>query len=155
MRHAKSSWANLNQNDHERPLNERGRKDAPEMGLRLKENGYIPDIIYSSDSMRTRETYEGLSKSIGSVPVIFLSALYHASAGQILKSIHQADTTKDIIMILAHNPGITDAFELLADVRIDNVPTSGLGVIDFDVQDVKSITARTGKMILFDYPKAN
>ena len=79
MRHAKSSWKSGAATDHARPLNARGRRDAPAIGQRLRDSGWVPQMVLSSDSKRTRETYRRMSEQLGDVvPARFLRSLYDA-----------------------------------------------------------------------------
>src|SRR5262245_30773186 len=76
MRHAKSSWKSPAQTDHARPLNKRGRHDAPRVGKRLAQDGWVPDRVVSSDSRRTRETWERMERYFPDARVSFTRALY-------------------------------------------------------------------------------
>ena len=85
MRHAKSSWSEGRLSDHERPLNMRGEKSAEVMGAALHARGYAPNIIWSSDATRTRQTAMRLIRAIpGAQTVEYSADLYHASATQAL-----------------------------------------------------------------------
>ena len=152
MRHAKSSWAQFDLTDHQRPLNDRGRRDTPRIARELVKRKLLPELIISSDSTRTRETYKLLSTELN-MPVEFTRNLYLATADELFRTIQQANNQYDTIMILAHNPGITEVFEKLAKVYIDNVPTAGLGCIRFDVDRFDEITPHSGKLDYFVYPK--
>jgi phosphohistidine phosphatase len=153
MRHAKSSWDHPQLSDHERPLNSRGRKDALFMATRIQNSGVRPQLVLSSDSRRTRETYEGLCSILGDLPVNFTPSLYHASAHKIHEVLKNAADNNECILVLAHNPGITNAFEILCKVRIDNVPTSGIGLIHFDAKKFNEIRTGSGDVQYFSYPK--
>ena len=152
MRHAKSDWEN-NLSDHQRPLNKRGKRDAPQMAQEIINRGFLPELVLSSDSQRTRETLELMQNSLGDCKTIFTSSLYLASEKEIIDSICQLDDTYSTVMILAHNPGITDVFYSLANARIDNVPTAGVGCIKFDVNKFAEIKDTTGELVYFVYPK--
>ena len=89
MRHAKSSWDNSALSDHERPLNARGRKAAPHVGLCLQGLGYQPERVFVSDSMRTSETWFGLSPFMGSPKVSFHQRLYGGELGDICQLVSQ------------------------------------------------------------------
>lgn len=153
MRHAKSSWENYSLTDHERGLNERGRKDAPRIAEKIKEKGILPEAIYSSDAKRTQETFAGINDVLQIKNTFFIHNLYMASANEILNTIRNADNTYKTIIILAHNPGITNAFSYLADVSIDNVPTCGVGCLNFEVNSFDEIAPKTGELEYFVYPK--
>jgi phosphohistidine phosphatase len=153
MRHAKSDWSNAGQTDHQRSLNARGRKDTPRIAQKIKDYGILPDLILVSDAERTRETWQILSEILPSIPTRFSHDLYLASAQQITKTIEEVDPLIDTVLILAHNPGITDVFYSLAGVRIDNVPTAGVGCIQFDTDNFKNVLKSSTELEYFYYPK--
>ena len=106
MRHAKSSWNSPARTDHERPLNGRGKRDSPRVAARLAELGWVPDLVLSSDSQRTRETYAGMSESFPEeVPVTWLSSFYHAGPSAVELEVASADNDVGCLLVLGHNPG--------------------------------------------------
>ncbi|MBT1704178.1 SixA phosphatase family protein [Chryseosolibacter indicus] len=158
VRHAKSSWADPEQNDFERPLNERGKRDAPRMGKRLKEKGIVPDIIVSSPAKRAKSTAKKIAKVLGysKEKISKITKLYHATDDEILGVLK---TIKDIhsnVIVVGHNPGLTDFANALIpqSVDIDNIPTCGIVAISFDVTQWRDITWGQGKFLFFDYPKS-
>jgi phosphohistidine phosphatase len=153
MRHAKSDWSNSGQSDHARPLNKRGISDVPRMAQELLNRGILPELILVSDSARTRQTWELLTQILGAAPTRFLPDLYLASATEIKDIVKSTDSLIDTVMVIAHNPGITDAYQLLANVQIDNVPTAGLGCISFDCDKYENLTATKATLNYFVYPK--
>ncbi|MBR9860887.1 histidine phosphatase family protein [bacterium] len=153
MRHAKSSWDGNWSTDHERPLNERGKQDAPKIMEYIVKRDAVPEIVYSSDSQRTIETSQGLQSVAPNLLVNFTNDLYHATADEILLAIQSAENKYKRIMILAHNPGVTDVFFTLAKVNIDNVPTSGAGLLQFNVDRFSEIKEGSGELEWFIYPK--
>jgi phosphohistidine phosphatase len=153
MRHAKSSWDNHLHSDHERPLNERGKLDAPNMAKYIVEKGFLPELMLVSDSVRTRETRELIMPFLPAIPTQFSPPLYMASVHTIIDHIKNTDNLLDTVLVLAHNPGITEAFYELAHVRIDNVPTAGVGCITFDVDSFKNIAPHNARLEYFIYPK--
>ena len=112
MRHAKSSWADPSMTDHERPLNDRGRRDAPAIGGVLRARKVFPGLIWSSDSTRTRETAAGLlTKKPDSFETdcVYLDRFYHASANSVLtQCTSRGEPAIDALMLLGHNPGWED-----------------------------------------------
>ena len=152
LRHAKSSWDNVNLADHERPLNKRGNKDAPKVGEILGES-FQPDLVLCSTSRRTLETYKHIKQYLGEHTFEERRSLYHASSGDLLDTIKSCDDQFDCLLIIAHNPGITDAFYRLCNVRIDNVPTAGVGIIRFKTNSFQDIEMYGGKLAFFTYPK--
>lgn len=119
MRHAKSSWDSDAPNDHARPLNDRGQRDAPRMGAALAERGWVPDLVISSDSQRTRETFEGLAEGLGELPhVEFTHDFYHAGPREVMAACADLDDGLHTVMVLGHNPGWEEVVEALTGVHI-------------------------------------
>jgi phosphohistidine phosphatase len=109
LRHAKSSWNDSALDDHERPLNERGRRDAPRVGERVREYGLVPDIILSSDAVRAQRTAQAVAETAGYAGEIVLDhRLYLAGPADILSLVREGPETADTIMIVGHNPGFED-----------------------------------------------
>ncbi|EGF25793.1 phosphohistidine phosphatase, SixA [Rhodopirellula baltica WH47] len=144
MRHAKSDWADARLSDHERPLNARGRRDAPRIAGWMQDNGCQPDFLLSSDSKRTRETATFLNSRWDSpVPTYFSLDLYLASASAIFQMIRSTEqwladengtsiSTPETLLVLGHNPGISAAAsELLG--HSCGFPTAGLAVFECEV----------------------
>ena len=123
MRHAKSSWKHEGLRDHERPLNKRGRRDAPRIAARLLELGWSPDAVVSSDSQRTRETWARMSDTFPDAPVRFEPALYHAGLGELRASAAGWSPDWSCVLVLGHNPGWEEALAWLA--RSEEVMTTG------------------------------
>lgn len=105
MRHAKSSWDNESMSDHERPLNDRGRKEAPEVARKLVELGWVPDLVLSSDSERTRETWECMEGVFEeNIEVAWLSEFYHGGMNEVFEALEDLDD-EETVLVLGHNPG--------------------------------------------------
>ena len=155
IRHAKSSWSNPGLADFERPLNKRGLKDAPRMGKVLKKTLLKPDCVITSSARRAQETAEIIADKIGFPvkKVVVEERLYGASAYELLEIITELDDNSDIVVLFGHNPGMTDLANLLNDVVIDNIPTCGIFVIEFDTKSWRKISEKAGTFISFDYPK--
>jgi len=128
MRHAKSSWHNQGQADHDRPLNKRGQRDAPLMASRLMQRGTAPSIILSSTAQRTRETTEHLLEVFGqpTPDVEYSDSLYLASPEALLNSICKLPDDTRHVMLIAHNPGIEELSAFLAGVTFDTMPTAAV-----------------------------
>src|SRR6187397_2548865 len=106
IRHAKSSWNDPTQSDFDRPLNERGKEDAPVMGLRLKEAGIIPDLIVASTAKRAQQTARHIAEATG-YPVADIDSrdeLYHAAPPVFENIIVSLDNTDKTVFFVAHNP---------------------------------------------------
>ena len=150
IRHAKSGWDDPALDDHARPLNDRGRRDAPRTGHWLRDAGYVPEAILCSSALRTRQTADGLA--LGPEPVI-LDSLYHASPDRLLASLVKAQAQS--VAMIAHNPGIGDLAARLVTTAPDNArfhsyPTLATTVLDFDATDWRDIGK--GTVIAFRTP---
>lgn len=112
MRHAKSSWSDGTLSDHDRPLNERGKRAATAIGAALTARGFAPDIIWSSDAKRTRETAMRLIRAIpGAQTVNYTPDFYHASVETVLRACGEAKEPDHPLMLLGHNPGWSNLHE--------------------------------------------
>lgn len=155
LRHAKSSWHDPALDDFERPLNPRGRRDAPEMGRRLRARGDVPDLIISSPARRALSTARMVAREIG-IPegqIIEEPDLYHAGAERILAIVSSLESLASHLMVVGHNPGFNDAANRLSEVRIDNLPTAAAFQVEFDVDDWSEVAPGQGRFLRFDYPK--
>ncbi|WP_299627980.1 histidine phosphatase family protein [uncultured Tateyamaria sp.] len=153
MRHAKSSWDDITQPDHERPLNDRGRASARAMGDWLRAQGHIPDAATSSSSQRTGETFLGLGFD---VPVQFTRALYHAGPEVMMEVLREQ--VGETVLMLGHNPGIADFADRLVQhapphPRFVDYPTCATCVIRFDAEAWNDIGWREGQPIDFAIPR--
>src|SRR5690348_14444773 len=130
VRHAKSSWDDPMLEDFDRPLNDRGKRDAPIMGRRLKEKDIHPSLILSSSAKRAFSTSKKIAKVIGySKDKIKTTVdLFHASEEEILQAIQTLKDKHDSVMIIGHNPGLTEFVNTIMEevIEIENVPTCGI-----------------------------
>jgi phosphohistidine phosphatase len=155
LRHAKSSWSQPDLPDHDRPLNKRGNRDAPVIGEYLTQAGVRPSLIISSSAVRAWKTARLVAKAI-SYPVEFLQrepALYHAGVNRIFDVVAAQDNGFNSIMIVGHNPGLTDFANVLVPGVTDNIPTAGFVSILVDADDWDLRVRNSAKLIAFDYPK--
>ncbi len=155
VRHAKSSWSDPSLRDFDRPLNSRGKRDAPEMGRRLSERGVIPDLMLSSPANRALTTCRHIAEKL-EYPRAAIETddnIYHAGSGTLLEVVQSIDDTWRTVLLFGHNPGFTDFANALNDTDIDNIPTCGIVRCEFDVNSWKEVRYSKGKQIYFDYPK--
>ena len=153
-RHAKSSWKDMSLSDRERPLNKRGKRDAPEMGQRLVQRGIQLDLIISSPAKRAIKTATKLAKEVGYTKKIMREEnLYDASEWHILEVIRSLDSKFDKVMLVAHNPGLTDLVNQISGRRLDNVPTCGIVELDYNIETWEEVGESKPEAFLFDYPK--
>jgi len=114
MRHAKSEWQSRAPTDHERPLNKRGRRDAPRVGKRLVELGWVPEHVVGSDSRRTRETWERMEKHFPETRVGFTRALYAGGPAELRTEVARLSAGVRTVLVLGHNPGWEEAVKALS-----------------------------------------
>ncbi|WP_147676813.1 SixA phosphatase family protein [Algibacter pacificus] len=152
VRHAKSSWKH-DVIDHERPLNDRGLKDANLVSKHIKAHLDKPDVVLSSDAYRAKHTAEIFISNlkIASEIVSFNHNLYDFSGEMLTEVIKSSPKTVDCLMVFGHNHAITDFVNTCGDQFIENVPTSGLVIIDFDSSDWQTI--KSGHIIKTVFPK--
>lgn len=155
MRHAKSSWDDPAQKDFDRTLNERGRKDATEMGRRLKKRGVKPDLVVSSPAVRALKTAKDVSKELDypEKNIVQQPDMYEADIDTIVHIIRNLDDAYQNVMLFGHNPAFTGIIGYLTNQFIDNVPTAGVVEISFDLPTWKQVTRQSGRLVAFDYPK--
>ncbi len=152
MRHAKSSWKDLSLKDTQRPLNKRGRHDAPKMGGRLKKEGYCCDCMISSPATRAYETAKAVAEAIGYKKKILRDeGLYMADIEDFLKVIAGVDEGVRHLMLVSHNPGIEAFFSHLTGERPDKFPTAAYALIE--ISGTWS-DPKPGRVLRFDYPKS-
>lgn len=155
LRHAKSSWDDSKVDDHSRPLNERGKRDAVIMGRRLRQRGWVPDRIVSSGAVRAYATARAVARELR-YPVraiVKTDDLYLAEPSTLLACVLATSDMVGSLMLVAHNPGLTDFANALCDERIDNLPTCGLYCVDFPVAHWREATPGRATFVLFDSPK--
>ncbi len=156
LRHAKSSWQQADLDDHDRPLNERGERNAPTMGRRLAARGARPSLFITSTAKRARRTARLVARELG-YPLEFLQSepdLYLATPKTMLRILGDQPNNFSDIILCGHNPGITELASQLTGISIDNVPTCGVVVIDVEVEEWSALAPAACQFKYFDYPKA-
>ena len=155
VRHAKSSWDNANQSDHDRPLNQRGERDAPRMGKRLRKRGDQPEVIISSSAVRALTTASILATALDypTSDISIEERLYGAEPEDVLSIIGNLDDGIHCAMLVGHNPTFTALINALGRCDLDNVPTCGMAVLTFPIDSWKNMTATQGTLVDFDFPK--
>jgi phosphohistidine phosphatase len=168
LRHAKSSWDDPALPDRERPLSARGERDAPRMAKRYRAAGATPDLILTSPAKRALATARIFADALGEVagklviePELYLAtpaellavlAKHGAAAGRIPGRL--SDNIPGDILIVAHNPGLTELVNrLLPDWHLDNLPTTGFVTIASDAPDWATLAMAPMRLIAFDFPK--
>jgi len=160
LRHAKSDWpADLE--DRQRPLSERGRRDAPEVGRAMAKAKLFPALALVSPAIRTRETWELVSPALQNPGFRFEDRLYGAAANVMLDLVRDTPTEIETLMLVGHNPGtetLARAFAMSGDAdairRINRkYPTAGLAVLELPINDWKKAAPPAGRLEMFLTPK--
>lgn len=156
IRHAKSSWELLGQSDFERPLNERGLRDAPMMAKRLFDQGIRFDALVSSPAVRAHTTAKYFAEQFGisKKQILLIDRLYHAASETFYNVIEtELDDTLDCVALFSHNPGITYFVNSLGVATLDNMPTCGVFGVECNIASWKDFSKAGKTFLLFDYPK--
>lgn len=155
VRHAKSSWDDPLLDDFSRPLNARGKRDAPSMAKRLKEKRVLLDLIVSSPAERAIATARELARILNydQHKIKTIPEMYHASPERILETLKQISDKFDTIMLVGHNPGLTEFIDALTEVDIDNVPTCGIAAFKLNIASWKALEMKKETLLFYDYPK--
>jgi phosphohistidine phosphatase len=156
IRHAKSDWSEAGLPDIDRPLNERGKRDAPVMAHRLLDKKIKIDAFISSPAKRAAKTAKIIAGEYGKKKdkIIFKDKLYLAEPATFFEVIEEADDDAETIAIFSHNNGLTDFANLLTDTRVDNIPTCGIFAVKAECDRWKDFQNAEKTFWFFDFPKA-
>ena len=148
LRHAKSSWKDDSLPDHDRPLNKRGKQDAPLVGLRIREKGLIPELILSSTAKRARATVELVAEESNYQGEIEYSRdLYAAEAEATIAILAELPEKYDFVMVVGHNPGLEQLLEELTG-EYQPLPTAALAQVTMPIQNWAELSNnRKGKLV--------
>jgi len=155
VRHAKSSWKHAGISDRERPLNARGKRDAPVMGARIQRHGIRPSLIVSSPAKRAWQTARIVAREID-YPLEFLQredSLYLASLDQLLDVVAAQDNGFNHLMVVGHNPGLTDFANFLSPGLTNNLQTAAVVSVEIDRDDWMLYERPKTRLLVYDYPK--
>jgi len=155
VRHGKSAWDDPSLSDHQRPLAKRGLRDGPVMGARLADWGPPVDRVISSSAVRALATAELVTGEMG-LPwdeIQVEDDLYHATETEMLELIQEQDDYLDGLMLFGHNPGMTYLVNDLSDLDLENLPTCGVAILQFEVESWTEIGDVLASTAAFDYPK--
>ncbi len=156
VRHAKSDWGNPALSDFDRPLNERGKRDAPIMAQRLLDKKIMIDAIISSPAKRAAKTAKYFATAFGvkKSDIDFKEKLYLAEPAAFYSVIENANDKDECIALFSHNFGITDFANMLTTTRLDNMPTASVFAIKAACKNWKDFKTAKKEFLFFDYPKA-
>ena len=155
VRHAKSSWDSPTLKDHDRPLNERGNKEAPMMAQRLLDQKILIDSFVTSTAQRAFTTAEYFHKAYRShlAQLVLKPELYQAHIPTFYEVISGLDDGFKTVALFSHNPGITDTVNSFGVARVDEMPTCGVFGVSADIKHWKDFETAEKRFWLFDYPK--
>jgi phosphohistidine phosphatase len=155
VRHAKSSWDHAGLSDNERPLNERGKKDAPEMAQRVKDRGVTIGLFVSSTAKRAKKTarYFAEAFDVDKEKIQLVEALYLATDEAFKETVASLDDEYSSAALFSHNPGITEFASSLSNVRVEDMPTCAVFAVQSEADSWKEFGQSDKKFLFFDYPK--
>jgi len=166
LRHAKTESEAPSGRDEDRRLDNRGHRDAAEIGSWIGHHPPFPDLVLVSHAMRALQTWqiawEAMKELVSEPEVELVPELYGADVSQLLETIHDASSADPKrLMLVGHNPGMHELGLALAGsgdhagrkALTDNLPTSGLAIFDFDIDDWADVAFRRGRLAVFVSPK--
>lgn len=143
LRHAKSSWKKTGLPDHDRPLNKRGQRDAPRMGLLLRDLGLVPDLILSSPARRARQTAQTVAEESGYEGEVLLEpAFYPGDPEDFVAVLQQLPPNPQRVMVVGHNPGLEALLEDLTGAY-ERLPTAALAQVRLPIEDWRELDQET------------
>jgi phosphohistidine phosphatase len=157
VRHAKSSWSSPDLSDRNRPLNQRGQKDAPGMGKRLKRKSARPSLIVTSPAVRAQSTTALIAAELD-LPhpdIIVEEQIYGASPSGLTCLLRKLDNKHEQVMLVGHNPAMTDLVNHLAGYCAENLPTCAIATLEIATDDWHELENVAIKLVELDFPKKN
>ncbi len=155
VRHAKSSWKEASLEDHERPLNKRGERDAPHMAKVFCKKNISVDLIVSSTANRALSTANEFAKQLAynKDQIEREKQLYLAEPNDMMDYVASIDDAINCVMLFGHNPGITWFATILSGHHFENIPTCGIAAVDLKIDQWSDLKEGKGKLLFFEYPK--
>lgn len=155
LRHAKASRDDPKLADFDRPLTGRGKRDAPLIGQRMMDAGVRPELILSSPARRAIKTARLVAKALG-VPksaIVEAPEIYEAEVPTLTALVRELPPGRRRVMIVGHNPGLSDLMRTILKVPADDLPTAGVTAVELEIPDWKAIEPGLGKLAYRDFPK--
>lgn len=155
LRHAKSSWSFDELSDQERPLNDRGRDDAPIMGQALAKRRICPDLIVSSPAVRAMSTAVLVAREMRYPhdKIKVESGIYGAEVDDLLAIIHDLPDTAGSALLVGHNPTITETANALSPSSLNEMPTAAVVCLRFEADHWADVSKANGEFYFYDYPR--
>ncbi len=154
LRHAKSSWKDPDLGDHDRPLNKRGKRDAPRMGELLRSLDLLPDLIICSSAKRARQTAEAVADYSGyGHEIIYTRDIYAADPEAYVEVLQEVAEDYACVMVIGHNPGLEDLLEMLTG-EWERMPTATLAQIELPIESWQELAEEPcGQLVNLWQPK--
>jgi phosphohistidine phosphatase len=155
IRHAKSSWDDASLSDRDRPLNKRGKRDAPFMGSLLRFRGMEPDCMVSSPARRARKTAHLIASKVGydKDSIVIAEELYLGGTRAIVELVRALDDKNGRVYVIGHNPDLSEAASCLIGESLGQIPTCGIVAIEFPLDSWAHVMEGAGRLKFLDYPK--
>lgn len=155
VRHAKSSWKDMGLDDYDRPLNGRGKKEAPQIGKLMAKMNEYPDLIISSPAKRALDTAKKIARELSyKISQIKIDErLYMAGTDDFLAVITDIKKTADKLMIVSHNFGITMFANHISGSDLINMPTCSIVKVSYEIEKWRQLEAAKGNLEFFISPK--
>jgi phosphohistidine phosphatase len=148
LRHAKSSWKDPSLQDHDRPLNKRGKRDAPRMGRFMRHEDLVPDVVLCSTAVRARSTARlALEAADGAAEILLTQELYLAPPSEYVRLLGELDDAFERAMIVGHNPGVEDLVTLLTGDE-ETMPTAALARVGLAIARWRDLTPAPVHLLL-------
>jgi len=153
LRHAKSDWGDSSLRDFDRPLSDRGERDAPRIGKALRKRGVTPDVIIASPAARAKQTVQAAMKAAKvELSVTFDESIYGASSAELMKLIRRLPDANRCALLVGHNPGFEDLVGRLTGSQ-ERMPTAALACIEFQIEHWNDVDDGKGKLVWLLTPK--
>lgn len=155
VRHAKSSWAEPGQADFERPLNDRGKMNAPEMGQRLAARKIPLQLIVSSPAKRAKKTAKLMAAEIRypEEQIMYEMDIYEASLEELLAVLRNVEDRYQHLMMVGHNPGLSYLVNYLSKTSVNHMPTCAMAYLHLNIDSWKQVKQSCASLADFDFPK--
>ena len=156
VRHAKSSWKDATLADRDRPLNGRGKRNSPDMGKRMREQGHQPGLVIASPAKRALATAGNIARELGidESGIVADENLYFSGASAMREVLARVDDRYRKVMMVGHNPDVTLLLNSLADSGVIDMPTCGIAIIGFDMASWAGLHSTRGVLLAYDTPKS-
>lgn len=153
LRHAKSSWKDEKLADHDRPLNKRGKRDAPRMGKLMHEENLVPDLILTSSAIRALSTAELAAEACSFDGEVQVSRdLYAAGPEAFIEELVVLPDEANVVLVVGHNPGMEELLETLTE-EIQGLPTAALAQVELDIDQWADLEEATGRLVNLWLPR--